>query len=129
IFVNFASIDENLDPQTIRRIIRDNYLRDSDVTVLLCGTETRFRKHVDWELKSSMINGSRNRQSGILVIDLPTSSSKSWHAVYSKEKEIVYPDYQGGWRHVSTLTEYEELYPEMPRRILGAVDVQDFYLV
>ena len=56
--VQLGDIDDNLSSEAIRRIIRDSHLRDSTVTILLVGTETRFRKHVDWELKSSMINGS-----------------------------------------------------------------------
>jgi hypothetical protein len=49
ISVQTGEIDEGLPNQSIRTRIRDHYLRDSDVTVLLCGTETRYRKHVDWE--------------------------------------------------------------------------------
>ena len=55
--VQTGDISETLGTQAIRRKIRDERLRDSTVTILLCGTETRFRKHVDWELKSSMIDG------------------------------------------------------------------------
>lgn len=116
--VNTGDIDENLDSQTIRRIIRDYYLRDSEVTILLCGTETRFRKHVDWELKSSMIDGSVSRRSGILVIDLPETPSTSWHCSLPDEKKMIYPDYTGGWRSIETRAEYEALYPHMPERII-----------
>lgn len=119
ISVNIGDIDENLPSQTIRRMIRDNYLMDSEVTVLLCGTETRYRKHVDWELKSSMIDGTKNRQSGILVIDLPTTSSTSWHVCSGDaEKKLIYPDYTGGWTSVTSQDDYEQRYPEMPRRII-----------
>lgn len=116
--VEIGDIDEALPTETIRRIIRDDYLRDSELTILLCGLETRFRKHVDWEIKSSMINGRINTRSGILVINLPTSNSKSWYAAYPQEKEVVYPDYQGGWRSIESVSEFENLYPDMPRRIL-----------
>jgi hypothetical protein len=116
--VEIGDINENLPTQTIRRIIRDEYLMDSDLTILLCGLETRFRKHVDWEIKSSMIDGQKNRRSGVLVIDLPTSRANSWHAAFSREKEIVYPDYTGGWRSVASVSEFEDMYPDLPRRIL-----------
>lgn len=59
--VEVGDIDDALPSETIRRIIRDQYLRDSEVTILLSGTETRFRKHIDWELKSSMIDGLINK--------------------------------------------------------------------
>lgn len=59
--VEIGDIDDNLSSETIREIIRVEYLRDTQVTILLCGTETRHRKHIDWELKSSMIDGRINR--------------------------------------------------------------------
>lgn len=116
--VSTGEIDENLGTETIRRIIRDDYLRDTEVTVVLCGQQTRFRKHVDWEIKSSMIDGRINRQSGILCITLPGSGSTSWHAVYSGEKELVYPDYTGSWTSVGSMQDLEKRYPGMPRRVL-----------
>jgi len=116
--VRTGDIDENLPPETIRTKIRDNWLRDSTVTILLCGTETQYRKHVDWELKSSMIDGAVNKKSGILVIDLPTTSSTSWYASYPSEKDIVYSDYEGGWVSYEKKSQYDVAYPEMPKRII-----------
>lgn len=55
-----------------RARIRDDFLRDSTVTIVLIGKETRHRKFVDWEISSSMWNGSVNKKSGILGITLPT---------------------------------------------------------
>lgn len=123
--VEVGHIEETLPPQTIRRVIRDRYLMDSDVTILLCGLETRFRKHIDWELKSSMIDGSVNRQSGILVIDLPTSRANTWHTCFPYEKDVVYPDYQGSWRAVKGVSGLEKDYPDMPRRILENLVLPD----
>lgn len=72
-------IPEDWDDQRIRRYIRDNKLRDSTVTILLVGTETKYRKHVDWEVYSSMYDGEVNKQSGIIVITLPSTGS-NYHA-------------------------------------------------
>lgn len=116
--VEVGEIDESYPPQSIRRFIRDYYLRDTEVTILLCGTETRFRKHVDWELKSSMIDGAINRRSGILVIDLPSTRSTTWHTSLPGEKQFIYPDRVSGWFSLSTKAEYRELYPDMPQRIV-----------
>ncbi len=44
--VDTGDIDENLSDDAIRQKIRDEYLRDSSVTILLVGTETKNRKHV-----------------------------------------------------------------------------------
>ena len=116
--VEVGEVDESYPPQSIRRYIRDYYLRDTEVTILLCGTETRFRKHVDWELKSSMIDGAINRRSGILVIDLPTTRSTSWHASLPNEKRVIHPNYTENWVHVENKTDYFERYPDMPERII-----------
>ena len=66
---------DDLNDQTIRRIVRDKYLRDLTVTIVLVGTETWARKHVDWELYSSMIDGTVNKKSGIIVVNLPSTET------------------------------------------------------
>lgn len=115
--VNTGDIPDNLPPQTIRRIIRDNYLGSSTVTILLVGTETWGRKHVDWELKSSMINGSVNRKSGILVITLPSVDAGHYTAVHPEARSVVFPE-QTSWTSITSRSEYETRYPCMPDRII-----------
>jgi hypothetical protein len=70
--VQIGEIDSNLATETIRKKIRDEYLRDSTVTVVLVGPETWQRKHVDWEIGSSIRDTSLNPRSGLLGILLPT---------------------------------------------------------
>lgn len=118
--VDTGDISEELDNQTIRRIIRDDYLRSSTVTILLVGMETRYRMHVDWELKSSMINGSVNKRSGILVINLPSVNCTYVTAPHDGEKSAVYPTYDN-WVGGLSRAEYERRYPYMPARIIDNV--------
>ncbi|MEM1141435.1 MAG: TIR domain-containing protein [Pseudomonadota bacterium] len=115
--VNTGEIADTLPPQTIRRIIRDNYLGSTTVTILLVGTETWGRKHIDWELKSSMIDGSVNKKSGILVITLPSVDSGFYEAAHQGIKPIVFPEQQN-WVRIDTRTEYEQRFPQMPARIV-----------
>lgn len=70
--VQDGDIDENLPAETIRQKIRDEYLRDSTVTVVLIGTETWKRKHVDWEIGTSLRETKYSSRSGLLGILLPT---------------------------------------------------------
>ena len=70
--VQIGDIDENLNVDTIRQQIRDEYLRDSTVTVVLVGAETWKRKHVDWEIGASIRDTEFNPRSGLLGILLPT---------------------------------------------------------
>jgi hypothetical protein len=70
--VNDGDIDPNLPTETIRQKIRDDYLRDASVTVVLIGAETWQRKHIDWEIGSSIRHTEYNPRSGLLGIVLPT---------------------------------------------------------
>ena len=100
--VDVGEISEHLSDQTIREKIRDEYLRESTVTVLLAGAETKGRKHVDWELYSSMFDGVRNKKSGILVINLPSVRCSCFQAAYGDdEKQLLYPDV-GRWRTIDS---------------------------
>lgn len=115
--IDTGDIDENLDDQEIREIIRDDYLRDSTVTIVLVGTETKKRKHVDWEIYSSMYDGTVNKKSGVLAINLPSTGCTSHTAAHGdEEKSLIYPN--STWTTLKTRTEYESRYPHMPDRII-----------
>lgn len=70
--VHENEIDNNIDnPNRIHQIIRDEYLRDTSVTIVLLGKHTDWRKHIDWEIASSLRNTQYNKRSGLLGILLP----------------------------------------------------------
>lgn len=116
--VDTGDISDDLDDQAIREKIRDEYLRDSSVTLLLVGTETKNRKHVDWELYSSMVDGKRNKKSGIVVITLPSTGCTYYTAAHGdEEKKRVYPN-TSSWTTINSRSEYEERYPYLPARII-----------
>ena len=115
--VDTGDIDENLDDNRIREVIRDEYLKDSSVTILLVGTDTKNRKHIDWELYSSMFDGTVNKKSGILVINLPSINCTYYTATHNREKDLVYPENQT-WISIDSRAEYESRYPYMPARII-----------
>ncbi len=117
--VDTGDISDDLTSEAIRTKIRDEYLRESEVTILLCGAETRFRKHIDWELKSSMIDGAVNRKSGILVINLPTvTNSEICKTSFSTdEQQLIYPEIPS-WIRFERKSQYQERYPDMPERII-----------
>ena len=60
--------DDNLRTETIRQKIRDDFIADATVTVVLVGACTWQRKHVDWEIGSSLRNTKRNSRCGLLGI-------------------------------------------------------------
>ncbi len=116
--VQDKDIDDGLSDQEIRKIIRDQYLKKSTVTILLVGTETKNRKHVDWELYSSMYNGSVNKQSGILVIKLPSTNCTACTIAHGEEIKNKLYSHIISWTTVKTRLEYEKKYPYMPSRII-----------
>lgn len=108
--------DIGLSPEQIRRIIRDDYIREATVLILLCGQNTRRRKHIDWEIHAAMFDTQLNPKMGILVINLP-SIRQSVRAGEDEDKPLVSP-YGGGWTSLYTRQEYESHYPYMPSRII-----------
>jgi len=116
--VDTGKIDDRLSDQAIREKIRDEHLRDSTVTILLAGTETKWRKHIDWELYSSMFDGPRNKKSGILVINLPSAACSYFNAAYGEdEKRLIYPDINS-WVNISARAEQKRRFPHLPERII-----------
>lgn len=115
--VEIGDISDDLTDEQIREKIRDEYLRSSRVTILLVGTETRYRKHVDWELYSSMHNSKLNKKSGIIVVLLPSAKSEYFTAPNDNEKKAIYP-HVTNWISIDNRAEFERRYPYMPERII-----------
>ena len=63
--------DRNIKTATIRQKIRDEFIADATVTVVLIGPETYTRKHVDWEIGSSLRKTKKNSRCGVFGILLP----------------------------------------------------------
>ena len=69
--VGDGDIDDDITTDTIRQKIRDHFIRDATVTMVLIGQCTWQRKHVDWEIGSSLRHTSLNPRCGLLGILLP----------------------------------------------------------
>ena len=52
--------------------IRQDYIRDSTVTIVLAGQCTWARRYVDWEIQASLRAGETITPNGLLGIKLPT---------------------------------------------------------
>ena len=78
--VQIGDINPSLPTDRIRQKIRDEYLRDTTVTVILIGSETWKRKHVDWEIGSSIRQTQYSSRSGLIGILLP-----SYHEYYNTD--------------------------------------------
>ena len=119
--VDTGDISDQFRDEVIREKIRDEYLRDSTVTIVLVGLETKSRKHVDWEIYSSMIDGKVNKKSGVLVVRLPSvGTTDPILTAHAGEKESVYPDIVS-WSAIGSRAEYERSNPYMPARIVDNI--------
>ena len=107
--------DTGLTSEQIRCIIRDEYIKDATVLILLCGQNTRKRKHIDWEIHAAMYDSDKNPQMGILVINLP-NINQSVRASTNEEKPLLSDN--GHWFSLKTRQEFEQYYPYMPSRII-----------
>ena len=69
--VEDGDIDPNIKIATTRQKIRDDFIADATVTIVLVGPCTWQRKHVDWEIGSSLKKTRKNPRCGLLGILLP----------------------------------------------------------
>ena len=94
--VDTGNIDDTgLKTATVRQKIRDEYIRDATLTIVLIGPRTWQRKHVDWEIGSSIRKTKKNSRCGLLGIVLPH------HPDYRKKRRdphLVPPRLADNWQ-------------------------------
>lgn len=69
--VHVGEYDEDLSTDYIKRLIREEKITDSSIIVVLIGSETYKRKHVDWEI-SAGLSCKAGGCSGLIGILLPS---------------------------------------------------------
>jgi len=69
--VNEGDIDTDVSTEYIKRLIREKYIEDSSVVVVLVGSKTYCRKHVDWEIYAAL-DEKAGGHSGLLGLCLPS---------------------------------------------------------
>ena len=74
--VGDGEIDEDLSTNYIKRLIQEGYITDSSVLVVLVGSETYKRKHVDWEI-SAALSKKVGGYSGLIGLLLPSYYNSS----------------------------------------------------
>ena len=70
--VGDGDIDPDLKVDTTRGKIRDEFIADATVTVVLVGRCTWQRKYVDWEIGATLRETDQNPRCGLIGILLPT---------------------------------------------------------
>lgn len=114
--------DSQMSDEQIRIKIRDDYIKDTDVFVLLCGKNTKHRKHIDWEIHAAMYKSSIKDPIPILVLNLP-SARNGTRKNNDIEKTIIekHLPYKPNWVSFTTYKEYKDTYPDLPERLLKSL--------
>lgn len=72
-----GDIINSTDDDYIKARIREKYLRDTTVTIVMVGKCTWARKFVDWEVAASLRNTATASRSGLMAITLPSAADYS----------------------------------------------------
>lgn len=65
-------IIDSTDTDYVMRRIRERFLRDSTVTIVMLGECTWARRYVDWEIQASLRRGESTVPNGLLGVKLPS---------------------------------------------------------
>ena len=65
---------DSYDYDYVMRVIREQHLANTSVTIVMVGRCTWARKYVDWEIASTLRDDPVNRRSGLMGICLPSIS-------------------------------------------------------
>ena len=71
-----GDIVDSADTDYVMRRIRQEYLGDSSITLVMIGSCTWSRRYVDWELQASLRSGPAVTPNGVLGIEPPRDSRR-----------------------------------------------------
>jgi hypothetical protein len=80
---------DNDDDEYVMDAIREKYLTDSTVTIVLIGACTWARRFVDWESYSTLRNDRLNRRSGLMAVSLKSIANASTKRLPSRLDDNV----------------------------------------
>jgi hypothetical protein len=110
-FDNEDFIDSD-NPEYVMSQIREKYIGDASITIVLVGKCTHSRRYVDWEIKSSLRRG-QSLPNGLLAYVLPSATPPPGEPRWSRKWPHVPPRLAANWNY-----EHQDLcyarYYEMP---------------
>jgi hypothetical protein len=90
-------IINSADTDYVMSRIRQDYVKDSTVTIVLAGRCTWSRRYVDWELQASLRSGATVTPNGLLGIKLPTFTQFPERFVANNGSNGGTNDHYAGW--------------------------------
>lgn len=100
---------ESTDTDYIMDQIREKYLTDSTVTIVLIGRCTWARRYVDWEVYSTLRNDKNNKRSGLMAITLPSVADYKGRQLPLRVADNLDGDkgYARWWKYPSSVSEVQ----------------------
>lgn len=105
---------QSTDDDYIMDTIREKYLADSTVTIVLVGKCTWARKFVDWEVRSTLRRDSVNRLSGLMAVTLPSVATDASRQLPPRVADNVDDDklYARWWKYPASAAALQPLIEE-----------------
>ncbi len=100
---------ESSDPEYVNRAIREDYIKGSSITIVLCGKETWKRRYVDWEIRSTL-----HYKHALLGIALPTARRTADNKVIVPTR--LHLNVKSGYAHFINWT-------TNPKSVKNAIDI------
>lgn len=102
---------DSTDTDYVMDQIREQYLTDSTVTIVLVGKCTWARRYVDWEVYSTLRNDKNNKLSGLMAIELPSLAAAGGGTLPPRVSDNVDGDkkYARYWKYPSSGTNLQAL--------------------
>ncbi len=103
---------DSTNPEYVMGQIRQKYLGDSTVTIVLLGACTHSRRYVDWEIKTSLRRGDYT-PNGLIAILLPSAGGSA----YLPER------FRANWnaQHIDCYARYYAM-PTSPTQLRGWIE-------
>ena len=122
-----VSLDYQIEATTneaIRQKIRDSFITDATVLILIATKDARGRKFVDWEIAAAMYDGEkradgkRNDICGIVVVDYVENNIRTLESAIKRQ----YEHFKGriNWVKLSD-SETRKKYEYLPERIVDSM--------
>ncbi|OHD06929.1 MAG: hypothetical protein A2Y41_10415 [Spirochaetes bacterium GWB1_36_13] len=93
--------------------IRNDYLQDTTVTIVLIGSCTHSRRYVDWEIKSSLRQGINYIPNGLIGIILPNQGNSAY----------LPPRFESNWnKELNDCYARYYIYPNSPQQLGDWID-------
>lgn len=86
---------DSADTDYIMDCIREKYLTDSTVTIVLIGKCAWARRYIDWEVYSTLRNDKSNRRSGLMAVTLPSVANDATRKLPARVNDNVIDETNG----------------------------------